>query len=390
MRFDSSEIAFSHLDNHALKRANLLFLLMSVRFLSVVGPKAMGIFLFFRLPVLGLIRKTLFAHFCGGESIKEAQNTIVALARRGIGAILDYSVEGISDKNALDLVLNELKSTIDQAKGAKAVPFAVFKISGLARPELLEKVQNLELISTEESQELAQAKGRIEALCQHAADSKVKIFIDAEESWIQDVIDGIAEDMMKRFNQKETYIFTTLQMYRLDRMEYLIGLHKRALEGGYRVGVKVVRGAYMEKERARALHFHQPSPIHPDQFSTDRDYNLALEYCVENRGIFSICAGTHNEFSSLKLVNLMEVHKIEKNDPRFYFAQLLGMSDHISNVLAQSGYNVAKYVPYGPLKEVLPYLFRRAQENTSIAGQAGRELTLLKKEVVRRSLKGIA
>ncbi|MEI8027514.1 MAG: proline dehydrogenase family protein [Pseudomonadota bacterium] len=389
MRFDSSEIAFSHLDNNALKRANLLFLLMSLRFLAVVGPKIIALMLFFRLPVLGLIRMTLFSHFCGGESIEDAQKTVVSLARRGIGAILDYSVEGISDKKSLDLVLKELKSSIDQAKGAKAVPFAVFKVSGLARPQLLEKIQNLEVISNEEAQEFSEAKNRIEALCQHAAQSKVKIFIDAEESWIQDVIDGIAEDMMKRFNQKETYIFTTLQMYRIDRMEYLIGLHNKALEGGYKVGVKVVRGAYMEKERARALRFHQPSPIHPDQFSTDRDYNLALEYCVENRDIFSICAGTHNEFSSLKLVNLMEVHHIEKNDPRFFFAQLLGMSDHISNVLALSGYNVAKYVPYGPLKEVLPYLFRRAQENTSIAGQAGRELTLLKKEVMRRRLKGI-
>jgi proline dehydrogenase len=170
-------------------------------------------------------------------------------------------------------------------------------------------------------------------------------------------------------------------------MEYLVSLHKKALEKDFKVGVKVVRGAYMEKERARAARLHQPSPIHPDQFSTDRDYNLALEYCVENRNVFSICAGTHNEFSTLRLVHLMEVHKIKKNDPHFYFAQLLGMSDHISNVLALDGFNVAKYVPYGPLKEVLPYLFRRAQENTSIAGQAGRELTLLKKEVVRRKLK---
>jgi proline dehydrogenase len=387
MRFDNSEIAFAHLDNNALKRANLLFNLMSVRFLASFGPKAVSFLLFFRLPVLGLIRKTLFSHFCGGESIEGAQNTVVTLARRGIGAILDYSVEGVSNKNALDLVLKELMATIDQAKGAKAVPFAVFKVSGLARPQLLERIQNREAISNEETIEFSEAKLRIETLCQHAARSKVKIFVDAEESWIQDVIDGITEDMMMRFNQSETLIFTTLQMYRLDRMEYLVSLHKKALEKDFKVGVKVVRGAYMEKERARAARLHQPSPIHPDQFSTDRDYNLALEYCVENRNVFSICAGTHNEFSTLRLVHLMEVHKIKKNDPHFYFAQLLGMSDHISNVLALDGFNVAKYVPYGPLKEVLPYLFRRAQENTSIAGQAGRELTLLKKEVVRRKLK---
>jgi proline dehydrogenase len=387
MRFDNSEIAFSHLDDSALKRASLLFSLMANRFLGSIGPKFIHLMLTLRLPIISIVKRTLFFQFCGGESIEGTRETLRTLSSRGLGAILDYSVEGASNTATFNAVMKEILATIELAQSSEGIPFCVFKVSALAPVRLLEKVQSKETLSSEEATEYEMVKARVLELCQKAFSSKVRIFIDAEESWIQEPIDQLAESMMERFNKVEAVVFTTVQMYRVDRFEYVVKLFESAKAQGYKVGLKIVRGAYMEKERERAARNHQVSPIHIDQYSTDRDYNLALEFCTHHRDIFRICAGTHNEFSTLKLVKLMEVNGIKNSDPNFYFAQLLGMSDHISGALAKSGYNTAKYVPYGPVREVLPYLFRRAEENSSIAGQSGRELSLLKKEIVRRRMK---
>jgi len=386
MEFDRSEVAFSHLDDRALKRARLLFTVIAFRPLAIIAPKITRIMLKLHFPILSIIKRTMFAHFCGGESIDETRSTVVGLVRRGIGAILDYSVEGAGDSASFDHTTNEILATIDEAKGSKALPFTVFKVTGVASVELLERMQSQSQLSDEELVEFDKVKARVNRICERAYSSKVNIFIDAEESWIQDVIDSITEEMIVKYNHAEAFIFSTLQMYRTDRMEYLMKLKALAEEKKVKLGLKIVRGAYMEKERLRAETHHEMSPIHETQYATDRDYNLALEYCMQHRDIFSICVGTHNEYSTRKMLSLMETYGIEKNDHRYYFAQLLGMSDHISNALAAEGYNVAKYVPYGPIAEVLPYLFRRAEENTSIAGQSSRELRLLNREYLRRKL----
>ena len=389
MRFDNSEIAFSHMDDSALKRASLLFSLMANRFLGANGPKLIQMMLAMRLPIISLVKRTLFLQFCGGESIDGTKETMRNLSKRGLGAILDYSVEGASNPASFNAVMKEILSTIELAKSSDNIPFCVFKVSAIARTQLLEKVQSKEVLTKEEKAEFDLVEARVLELCEKAAACNVRIFIDAEESWIQEPIDQLAESMMAKFNKFSAVVFTTVQMYRIDRFEYIVNLLERAKTEGFKVGLKIVRGAYMEKERERAVINHQLSPIHIDQYSTDRDYNLALEFCIHHKDIFSICAGTHNEYSTLKLVKLMEVHGIKNSDQNYYFAQLFGMSDHISSALAKSGFNAAKYVPYGPVREVLPYLFRRAEENSSIAGQSGRELSLLKKEIVRRRLKSI-
>ncbi|MBL7922739.1 MAG: proline dehydrogenase family protein, partial [Bacteroidia bacterium] len=267
------------------------------------------------------------------------------------------------------------------------IPFSVFKTTGLARMKLLEKVSRMEPLSSEEAAEFSRVKERVRKICEEGYTRDVRVFIDAEETWIQPAIDELCTLMMERYNKNKPVIYNTLQMYRHDRLEFLKESHRKALEGGYFLGLKLVRGAYMEKERERALANGYPSPIQPGKAESDRDYDAALLYCIEHLDRIAICAGTHNENSSLYLVQLMAERGIAAGDERIYFSQLLGMSDHISFNLARAGYRVAKYVPYGPVSAVLPYLTRRAQENTSIAGQMGRELSLLTAEMKRRKKK---
>ena len=342
--------------------------------------------LFLRFPILGLIKTTIFKHFCGGESIMDSQKTIEELSHYQIGTILDYSVEGQESEANFDVVMEETIATIERAAGDNKIPFSVFKITGVGRFALLEKVNAKQTLSENEKKEYERIKNRINTICKKAHSLSVPIFIDAEESWIQDTIDDIAIAMMHKYNKERAIVYNTLQMYRWDRLAYLKQCYADAENHKYFLGLKLVRGAYMEKERARAEKLGYASPIQKNKASTDKDYDIAIFFCVENIDRIAFCAGTHNEDSSAKLTKLLVDKGIDKNDNRVYFSQLLGMSDHISYNLAFAKYNVAKYVPYGPVKEVMPYLIRRAEENTSISGQTSRELALIMKEKARRSV----
>jgi proline dehydrogenase len=385
LSFDNTKIAFKQKSDKELKKSYWLFQLIANNTLVKVGPALLKIALFVRLPITGIIKNTIFKQFCGGESIDNCSQTINGLHKFKIGTILDYSVEGKNDEDDFTRVYNEAIATIKSAKNNEKIPFTVFKISGLARFELLEKWDlNESKFSEIEKIEFQSVKDRLNSLCDLGKQLDVKIFIDAEESWIQDSIDFLVTQLMNTFNKEKVLIYNTLQMYRWDRLQYLYDCHKQAIKNNYSLGFKIVRGAYMEKERERAQKLNYPSPIQKDKASTDKDYNLALEYCINNIESIAICAGTHNEDSSLLLSELMTKNNIENKNPHIYFSQLLGMSDHISFNLSDLGYNVAKYVPYGPVKDVIPYLIRRAQENTSISGQTSRELSLIIKEINRR------
>ena len=385
LSFENTEVAFQSKTTSQLNKSYWLFKLVSNNTLVKISPILLKIAFFLRLPIKELVKRTIFEQFCGGESIETCGQRIKDLAKYQIGTILDYSVEGKSNEEDFNRVTQETIRTILKAKDENNIPFAVFKTSGLARIELLEKLSNSkEELSKEEKSEYERVKERIKTICSTAYENNVRIFIDAEESWIQDAIDKLATSMMRKFNEEKAIVFNTLQMYRWDRFAYLKQSYADAENGNYFLGLKIVRGAYMEKERERAEEMGYPSPIQKDKKSCDNDYNLALTFCIGYIDKIALCAGTHNEESSILLTKLMAENNLLKDDNRVYFSQLLGMSDHISFNLSKHGYNVAKYMPYGPVKDVLPYLIRRAEENTSISGQTGRELALIIKEKNRR------
>lgn len=385
--FDDTQIAFSAKSDADLNRAYWLFKIISFNSLVQISPPFVNFALWAHLPIKGIIRSTIFKHFCGGENIEECKGTIDQLGKYNIGTILDYSVEGKESEEDFDAALIETIATIIRAKNDVHIPFSVFKPTGFARFSILEKRNEGLDLSIAEKEEYSKFLNRIEKICQTGFDSGVPIFIDAEESWIQNVIDEVARSMMQKFNKEKVIVFNTLQMYRTDRLNYLKESIAHAKSNGYISGFKIVRGAYMEKERARAKKLNYTSPIQPDKNSTDRDYNTALKICIDNLENLSMICGTHNEQSNLNLVEWMNEKNISVNHPHIWFSQLYGMSDHLSFNLANKGYNVCKYVPYGPVTGVLPYLIRRAQENTSVAGQTSRELSLIIQEKKRRKLK---
>ena len=338
-----------------------------------------------RLPINFVVKRTIFKQFCGGETISGCAPTIKALGSQGIGTILDYSVEGKTQEDDFDKTTAIIIDTIKKAKQEKNIPFAVFKITGISQFSLLEKASDKEIeLSEKELAELAKVEERILNICKTAYKLNVPVFIDAEESWIQDIIDTWAFEMMCLFNKERTIVYNTIQMYRHDRLKFLKSCVQKAVDKKVSYGVKLVRGAYMEKERERALDMNYPSPIQIDKQATDDDYNQAQSFILDNIHHFSLVAGTHNEESSMQLARQLEKYQIAKDDHRVFFAQLLGMSDHISFNLSSEDFNVAKYVPFGPVKEVMPYLLRRADENTSVAGQTSRELSLIVTEKNRR------
>jgi proline dehydrogenase len=382
--FEDTEIAFASKSDDDLRKAYYLFKLVSSKTMMLIGKYASSWALSLKLPVKGLIKKTIFNQFCGGETIAECASTTKILDAYNIGTILDYSVEGKNSEEEFEAGFAEIYRTIETADNNTHIPFCVFKISGLCANALLEKISSGSELNQRESHSLERLKDRINRLCERAVKANTPIFIDAEESWIQPAIDGFAYEMMEKYNHRQGIVFNTLQMYRHDRLEHLKVHHALAKEKGYEYCVKLVRGAYMEKERERAEDMNYPSPIQPDKEHTDRDFDAAVEYCLNNIDSIYFCAGTHNEQSSLQLAQEMERRGMEKNNPRVYFAQLFGMSDHISFNLSKAQFNVAKYVPYGPVQEVMPYLIRRAEENTSVKGQTGRELNLITREIKRR------
>jgi proline dehydrogenase len=380
--FDNTENAFKAKSNNDLNRSYWLFKLISNPALVKLGAKTAPLAL--SIGFKGLFKSTIFKQFVGGETINDCDKTIKELGKFNIGTILDYSVEGKESEADFDACCKETIETIQKAKGNKDIPFCVFKVTGLARFTLLEKVSSKAVLSAEETKEYEKVKQRVQAICDEAYKAAQPIFIDAEESWIQPAIDDLADENMHRFNKEKAIVYNTFQLYRKDRLSFLKATIAKGKAENFYVGAKLVRGAYMEKERKRAAENNEASPIQDTKEHSDRDYNLALDECIKNISIMGLCAGTHNEQSSLHLVTLMKGNNIANDDKRVYFSQLLGMSDHISYNLVLSGYNVAKYVPYGPIKEVMPYLIRRAQENTSVKGQTGRELGLIIKEKARR------
>lgn len=387
LSFENTEVAFKSRSNSDLQRAYYLFKLIANNALVYIGKKMSTLALRLNIPVAWAVKPTIYSYFVGGESIEECQENVRILEKYKVKAILDYSVEGTESIEDINLAMEETIKTIYNATKDSNIPFAVFKPTAFTTENVLEKVSaNLELTEVEK-QEADNFRERVGKLCQTAFDNDVPILIDAEDSWFQNFIDEVVYENMEKFNKKKTIVFNTYQMYRWDRLEKLEKAHNTAVKKGYYLGAKFVRGAYMEKERARAEEKGYKDPIQPDKNSTDRDYNAALKFCIEHINRISIFNGTHNEFSSRYMTELMAEHKIAKDDPRCWFSQLFGMSDHISFNLAHEGYNVAKYVPFGPVKSVLPYLIRRTEENTSIAGQTGRELSLIMKERNRRKNK---
>jgi proline dehydrogenase len=383
--FDNTEIAFKSKSNKDLQRAYWLFKIIGNPSLVKMGKWATNTALNMHLPIEGMVRKTIFRQFCGGETIAQCDPTIQLLGSFGVGTILDYSVEGKTSPEDFEKTTLEIIATIEKGKNNPYIPFAVFKVTGISRFALLEKVNDPANSLTEtEKTEFQQVVERVDRICRHGFEAGVPVFIDAEETWIQDAIDRLAVTMMAKYNRETAIVYNTLQMYRHDRLAYLETSIEEARRGQYHYGIKLVRGAYMEKERARAEKMGYPSPIQPDKAACDKDYNAALQMIIDNLDILALCAGTHNEQSSALLTEMMDQKGIAHDDKRVYFAQLLGMSDHISYNLSNAHFQVAKYVPFGPIREVMPYLLRRADENTSVAGQTGRELKLITQERARR------
>ena len=381
--FNNLKNAFSDKSDADLNRAYLLFKSMSNPVLSKVLTSLSQFALKLHLPIKPIIKATVYKQFCGGETIEESQATIDKLWESKIGTILDFSAEGKESVHDFNRALEQTLASIEKAAISDSIPFSVFKPTGLCKFSILEKINNNTPLSSTEEIEKKEYEARVNSICKLAHDKNVAVFIDAEESWIQDAIDSIAEQMMVKYNTKKALIYNTIQLYRNDRITYLNSLLERS-ENKFFVGFKLVRGAYHEQEIARAKTKNYPCPVHTLKANTDTDYKTALKTCIKNIDRVSVCAGTHNENSAQLLADLMEEHGLNKDDDRIYFSQLLGMSDHISYNLSVANYNVSKYVPYGPVKDVMPYLIRRAEENTSIAGQMGRELGNIIAEKKRR------
>lgn len=384
LSFEDTSIAFSSQSDFKLRKTYWLFALMNKGWLVNLGTFFIKIALRLRLPIKFLIKNTIFEQFCGGESIQDSEKTIQNLHKVHVGTILDYSVEGEETEKSFDETTLEILRTIERASESNDIPFSVFKVTGIASTDLLEAIQIGDSLKKEQKAEFDRVMKRVDTICQRAHERNVRVFIDAEESWIQDTIDTLAYEMMDRYNHEHPIVYNTYQMYRWETMAHLRRDTAEAKAKGYCLGVKLVRGAYMEKERLRAHEEEYQDPIQATKEETDIAFNEAVDFCLQNRETISVCLGTHNEDSCRYCVQHMNQMGIEPADRHIYFAQLLGMSDNISYNLANAGYNVAKYVPYGPVEAVMPYLFRRADENKSIAGQSSREFNLISNELKRR------
>lgn len=382
--FEDTEIAFKYKSDKELRKANFIFTIVNHPFVSSLATGAVKIGMKMGLPIQGLVRATVFEHFCGGETIDKAEHTIHHLGEYNVKTILDYSVEGEKSEAGFDRTAEEILRTFDKAKSSPNVPFCVFKMTGMGDGALFEKIQAGQTLTSAEHESYDKVRERVDRICRRSFDTGVPVMIDAEETWLQNPIDQIAFEMMARYNQSKALVFITYQMYRTDSLANLKEALHRAAMHNYFLGVKLVRGAYMEKERERAVQLGYPSPIYPTKEETDNAFNKALQFCIDNKQRVSVMCGSHNEYSNQYLTVLMQKHSLAHHDGRVWFAQLLGMSDVISFNLASAGYNVAKYVPYGPVESVMPYLLRRATENTSVAGQSSRELMMIRKELKRR------
>lgn len=386
LNFYDTEIAFKSKTNKELKSAYYLFKIMKNRGLVKTGSKLLINFLNYNLPVSWLVEATIYKHFVGGRTITGCLTVVEKLSNYNVKSILDFSVEGNTTPEGIDLALEETLRTIENASKNPNIPFAVFKPSAFASPHLFENAFQGKTLDSLSNSLYNDFVDHVDTLCRRAYDLGVPIMIDAEESWYQHLVDETVEKMMKKYNHQRAIVYNTLQMYRHDRIDFLKESIQKARQGNYFLGVKFVRGAYMEKERIRALLKGYPSPICNTKKDTDLSYNEALKITLDNLDICELFSGTHNEESNMKLISELKQRNIAPNDSRIWTSQLYGMSDHISYNMAHHGYNIAKYIPYGPIKSVLPYLIRRAEENTAIAGQTTRELSLLQLELERRRL----
>ena len=382
--FQNTQVAFALKSDAELQRAHFLFRLISNNTLVKIGTAATQLALKFHLPVDRLIRATVFDHFCGGVSEQDCLPVVDKMYAKQVYSVLDYSVEGKEDEAHFDDALAMTLKIISFAKTRKALPFAVFKPTGFGRIDLYEKVGAKQTLTADEQAEWARVEARFDQVCKAAHEANVLVLIDAEESWMQTAADDLVTQMMEKYNTHKAVVFNTLQMYRWDRMDYLKKLHEYTKNKGFHIGMKLVRGAYMEKENLRAQENNYQSPICESKEATDQNYNAAVQYMLEHLDTMAVFAGTHNEDSSYLVMDLVAEKNIPPTDSRIWFGQLYGMSDNISYNLGAAGYNVAKYLPFGPVREVMPYLIRRAEENTSVAGQTNRELSLIQAERQRR------
>ena len=386
LSFDNTEIAFKYRSDKELKQAHFLFSSMGSATLTKIGISMTSVALSLNLPVRGLIKNTIFKQFCGGETLQEAAATSSILGKYNVGVALDYGVEGKHEESDFDAAVPEFVNAIKYAATQANIPFIPIKVTGFARFALLEKIDAKKTLTEAEVKEWERVQHRIDVICKAAHDCNIMILVDAEESWIQQPVDDLTDLMMEQYNKEKAIVFNTFQMYRHDRLAFLKVSHEKATQRNYILGAKIVRGAYMEKERARAAEMGYESPIQPNKAATDRDYDAAVDYCLAHNSNVTSFFGTHNEDSCMLATKIMADKKIDNNDDSVYLAQLYGMSDNITFNLASSGYHVCKYLPYGPVTDVVPYLMRRAQENTSVKGQTGRELSLIKKEMKRRGI----
>ncbi|HNP67637.1 MAG TPA: proline dehydrogenase family protein [Aequorivita sp.] len=384
--FDNTETAFQLKSDSELERAYFLFKMISKEPLVKIGSAVTKFALNINLPVEGLIRSTVFDHFCGGVNERDCMSTVDRLYDVGVSSVLDFSVEGKEEETQFDATANKVIELTEFAKNKEAMPFSVFKPTGFGKFKVWQKITESEPLTDSEKIGWKNIENRYDRVSKVAHDNGIRLLIDAEESWMQDAADDLCEKMMEKYNKERPIVFNTLQCYRWDRLDYLKKLHQRAKMKGYKLGFKIVRGAYMEKENERAIEKGYKTPICESKKATDDTFNEVLKYILENIDDMGLFVGTHNELSTYLTMDLMKEKGISKSDDRIWFGQLFGMSDHITFNLGAEGYNVAKYIPFGPVKDVMPYLIRRAEENTSVAGQTSRELTLLKKEKERRKL----
>lgn len=384
--FEDTATAFSVKSDTALERAYFLFKLISKEPLVKIGTAVTNFALKANLPVERLIRATVFDHFCGGVNEHDCEPVMNAMHEKNVFSVLDYSVEGKSNDAYFDQVQQKIESLITFATTKKHIPFVVFKPTALGRISLYEKVGLSAILSDQEKHDWSLVKARFRSICLAASNNNIPLLIDGEESWMQDAADQLVCEMMQEFNKDKILIYNTLQAYRWDRHNYIKGLYEYATLHDFKIGIKIVRGAYMEKERIRAAEKGYKSPICENKTATDENFNTIVSFMLSHIDRISIFLGTHNEESTYLLMDAMEKNGIPKNDSRIWFGQLYGMSDHISYNLAANNFNVSKYLPFGPVKDVMPYLMRRAEENTSVAGQTNRELDLLAAERKRRKI----
>jgi proline dehydrogenase len=386
LNFENTKIAFSTKSNNDLKKAKLLFFLISKAWLTNIAKPITNFLLGVGFPIEPLLKYTVFKQFCGGETIDQCKPLIEKMYKKGqVHSVLDYSIEGKENENFFDGVLETQLDICRYASEISEVPFLVFKPTGMGRMEIYEKVSNQTYLDSSEILEWERIKKRFDVICNAVSKTNsLKIMIDAEESWIQGAVDELVEEMMLKYNAKRAVVFNTVQMYISNRLSYLQDIYFFGKKNNIKIGIKLVRGAYMEKERERAFIKGYNSPICIDKYSTDVNFNNGLIYCLTYLNVFDVFTGSHNEESCEMFSKKLEEKKIEKNDDRVWFGQLYGMSDHISFNLSKNGYNTAKYLPFGPIKEVIPYLFRRAEENTSLGTQTSRELLYINKELLRR------